>query len=109
MKTSIGSTCARATFGLVVLTLGLCGTVFADTPEPNRGAGIEVKTAPATAAPDKACAGRACRWRILSSNGPSDGRTGGTPEISARTPGGPPDDANAGLTFALPSMGKDWL
>ena len=36
------------------------------------------------------------------SNRPSDGRTGGTPETSARVPGGPPDDANAGLTFVIP-------
>ena len=46
------------------------------------------------------CAGG--RERIRLSNAPSDSRTGGTPETAARTPGGPPDDANAGLTFELP-------
>jgi hypothetical protein len=43
------------------------------------------------------------RWMQMS-NRPSDGRTGGTPETSARVPGGPPDDVNAGLTFAIPSL-----
>ena len=38
------------------------------------------------------------------SNRPSDGRTGGTPETSARVPGGPPDDVNTGLSFAIPSI-----
>jgi hypothetical protein len=36
-------------------------------------------------------------------NRPSDGRTGGTPETSARVPGGPPDDVNTGLTFVIPN------
>jgi len=42
------------------------------------------------------------RTGMRMSNRPSDGRTGGTPETSARVPGGPPDDANAGLTFVVP-------
>ena len=109
MKTLIRSNFARAAFGLVVLTMGPYSTVLADTPEPNRGAGIEIKAAPVPLAADKVCTGTACRSRIRSSNRPSDGRTGGTPETSARTPGGPPDDVNAGLTFALPSWSKDWL
>jgi|BarGraIncu00222A_1022003.scaffolds.fasta_scaffold139927_1 hypothetical protein len=111
MNTSVRLTYARGIFGVVALTLGMCGSAFAETPEPNRGAGIEVRTAPASPASDKACAAKTCgsRSRIRSSNGPSDGRTGGTSETSARTPGGPPDDVNAGLTFALPSISKDWL
>ncbi len=107
MKASIRSTYSLGIFGVVALTLS--SGVFADTPEPNRGAGIEVKAAPASPATDMACWPQgACgpRSRIRSSNGPSDGRTGGTPETSARTPGGPPDDVNAGLTFALPSLSR---
>lgn len=109
MKISIRSNFARATFGLVVLTIGPHGIVSADSPEPNRGASIQVKTPSTLAARNNTCPGNACRARIRSSNGPGDGRTGGTPETSARTPGGPPDDVNAGLTFALPNLSKDWL
>jgi hypothetical protein len=109
MKTSIRFTHARAIFGAAVLTMGACGSVFGDTSEPSPGAGIEIQTAPVPPAHDTACTTRACRSRTRASNGPSDGRTGGTPETSARTPGGPPDDVSAGLTLALPSMSKDWL
>jgi hypothetical protein len=42
-------------------------------------------------------------YRVRMSNRPSDGRTGGTPETSARVPGGPPDDVDTGLTYVIPS------
>ncbi len=112
MKASIRPTYSLGIFGMVALTLGVCGSAFAEAPEPNPGAGIEVEAAPASPATDEACWPKGAfgsRSRIRSSNGPSDGRTGGTPETSARTPGGPPDDVNAGLTLALPSLSKDWL
>ena len=35
------------------------------------------------------------------------GATGGTPEASSRTPGGPPPGMKTGITFPLPSIGKD--
>ena len=44
------------------------------------------------------------RHGMRMSNRPNDGRTGGTPQTSARVPGGPPDDVNTGLTFAIPSV-----
>ena len=60
----------------------------------------------ASGAPDQPCENsrRApARVGIRLFNRPSDGRTGGTPETSARTPGGPPDDVNTGLTFVIPN------
>jgi hypothetical protein len=54
----------------------------------------------------KAMKRRALRPRVNSANKPTDGRTGGTPTTSARTPGGPPDDVNTGLTIPIPSIGK---
>ena len=35
------------------------------------------------------------------------GSTGGTPEASSRTPGGPPPGMKTGITFPLPSIGGD--
>ena len=80
--------------------------VLALAPADAQEAGGAVRAAPSLPAATTHCRfSLLCdgRERIRLSNAPSDSRTGGTPQTSARTPGGPPDDANGGLTFELPS------
>jgi hypothetical protein len=89
---------------LAVVAIGMSGSVLAQTPA-TQGASPSTAAASSPAHAASKPTRKVVRRRAPYPAPGVAGATGGSPEASSRTPGGPPPGLKTGITVPIPSIG----